>query len=189
MFILITWLRSCSPGFSTLPLILPSTMPSVKKLFCAAHTCRVRSYTLCTWRQDIYINYAEFFRMGDWTILLIDTLNHSFIPGWIHECSFYNVDHNPIVPCVLWCSNCSSFNVPWEMADFSTRARNTSNQPWASCTTSKCHKNTKPHSDAVCTGARHRGRWKGFQIFSLCESLEVSLLYEAQSWILLWETI
>lgn len=187
MFILITWLRSCSLCFHP-PLILPSTMPSVKKLFCAAHTCRVRSYTLCTWRQDIYINYVEFFRMGDCTILLIDTLNHSFIPGWIHECSFYNVDHNPIVPCVLGCSNCSSFNVPWEMADSSTRARNTSNQPWASCITSKCHKNTKPHSDAVYR-AWHRGRWKGFQIFSLCESLEVSLLYEVQSWMLLWETI
>lgn len=84
------------------------------------------------------------------------------------------MDHNPIVPCVLWCSNCSSFNVPWEMADFSTRARNTSNQPWASCTTSKCHKNTKPHSDAVCT-VHGTGTMKGL-VISLCESLEVSLL-------------
>ena len=164
-------------------------MPSVKKLFCAAHTSRVRGYTLRTWSQDIYINYVELFCLGDWTIPLIDTLNHSFIPVWIHECSFYNVDYTPIAPCALWCSNCSSSNVSWEMADSSTRAGHTSNQPWAPCTASKCCKNTEPHSDAVCTGAQHGGRWKGVQIFSLCESLEVSLLYEVQTWVLLWETI
>ena len=119
-------------------------MPSVKKLFCAAHTSRVRSYILLTWRQDIYINYVEFFYMGDWTILLIDALNHSFIPVWIHEYSFYNVDHNPVLPSVLWYSNCSSFHVRWEMADSSTRAGNIPNQPWDSCTASKCRKNKTP---------------------------------------------
>ena len=168
-------------------------MPSVKKFFCAAHTSRVRSYILLTWRQDIYINYVEFFYMGDWTILLIDALNHSFIPVWINEYSFYNVDYNPVLPSVLWYSSCSSFHVheKWLILALGQETYPISLETLVLQVNAV--RTTKPHSDACVFRGTARGIVKelpDFQapwIFSLSQLLEVSPLYEAQSWVLSWE--
>lgn len=56
------------PGLAVVKLLSP-TRPAFHIVLCAGHTQRVGSYAALPWRQSVHINYLEFLRVGELSLL------------------------------------------------------------------------------------------------------------------------
>ena len=85
------------------------------------HSPHLRIRGLCAppWRWSFYMNYLEFFCMGDWPFSIIYLCNPLCISIWTHVYWLYTVGHNKILllkKCTLIApalANGSSFNCFW----------------------------------------------------------------------------
>lgn len=119
MFTLITSLRYCFSAFSIVKFLFSPRLYipcSLEGRDCTGPTRGLESYALAPSWGCIYVNYLEFFCMGDLSFILpfMYLVSHLFILAQTHEYLFYTLGCNPVLLYLVCCLNCSTFGL-WEL--------------------------------------------------------------------------